>query len=197
MGMVTVRSLLLTISLIVLIRPASAQTAPKLEVLGSKWEKGIAEVTLVSKYPAQRSGVVGESILTAQCQGLLQKVSAPDGKAVDILRNSTGTLVGFNFKPATEVNLVYLIISTNHNELRVFQNLSALLVPALAAVQLELTEEDRDYFFLTKISEDRLTIEFRGQKVLKPPTKPFTFDMQVLPDGQLRLIRNSVIEIKK
>jgi hypothetical protein len=166
--------------------------ATGIEVQGSTWEKGIAEVTLRSRYPVQSSGVTGETIVKGRCEALIQKVSTPSGKIADIMRNSSGTVVGFNLRPATQVNQIYVVVKGNADDLHVFQNLSLFAIAQLSALQKGFTNEDRDYFFLTDVTDFGVTVEYRGPKTLHPAIRPFEFKMDVTPDGQLQLRQDSI-----
>lgn len=188
------QSLVLVLFLVALNGPLLAETESGIEVIGKTWEKGIAEVALQSRYPIQSSGSSGETVIKARCEGLVQQVAGADGQLADILQNSTRTIVGFNFTPATEVNQIYVVIKAN-NELRIFENLSLLLVEQLVPVQQGFTKEDRDYFFLTRVGDNRLFIQFRGQKMLNPPIRPFSFQMEVSPSGELKLLRDSITKL--
>lgn len=170
-----------------------AQNQPGIEILGSSWEKGVAEVSLRLKYPVQSSGAVGETIVKARCEGLIQKLVADNRDDLSgIMRNSNGTLVGFNFRPATEVNQIYVAIRGKDEQLHVYQNLSLILIEQLAPIQRGFTAEDRDYFFLTSVSDNGLGLEYRGPKLVNPPIKPFRFEMEIAPTGQLQLRRQSI-----
>jgi hypothetical protein len=169
-----------------------AQAPPSIEVSEPTWEKGITEITFTSRHTAQRSGALAETIIKARCEGVLREVSDADGKSAAVLKNSSSTAVGFNWKPAVEVNVIYLVVRTSDEKLRVFENLSSVLVRELAAVQHDFKPEDNGYFFLTSVGNDRITVEFRGEKKLHPRINPFSFDMDIGPNGDLKLRPDSV-----
>src|SRR5438477_12944845 len=103
------RVLVLLIVLLSARRTLLAQVSAGIEVQSSTWEKGIAEVTLRSTFPVQSSGITGETIVKGRCEALIQKVTMASGKTADVMQNFSGTIVGLNFRPATEVNQIYLV----------------------------------------------------------------------------------------
>ena len=169
-----------------------AQAPQGIEVSEPTWEKGVTEVIFKSRNTAQQSGALAETVLKARCEGVLREVLDANGKSTTVFRNSSSTVVGFNWKPAVEVNVIYLVIRTSDERLSVFEDLSSVLVRELAAVQQGFRAEDHGCFFLTNVGDGRISIEFRGEKKLHPRINPFSFDMDIGPSGDLKLRPDSV-----
>jgi hypothetical protein len=172
--------------------PSFGQSTSAIEVTGPTWEKGVTEVTLKSRFRAQESGAFAETVVKARCEGILQEVIAADGRRATVFRNALGTIVGFNFKPAVEVNVIYLVTKTANEQLHVYENLSSLLIGQVAPFQQGFKPEDSGYFFLTNVRAQRITIEYRGEKKLKPRIHPFSVDLEVQPNGELKLQPESI-----
>jgi hypothetical protein len=165
------------------------------DLVSNKWEKGVTEIQLKCRNPAQESGGFGETIISARYEGLIQGVTNKYGKGVGILRNLDSTITGVNLKPATEVNQIYLVIKGSGEQIQIYQDFSLILIPALASLQKKFTQDDHALFFLTGVDTNRITIQYRGPKLQHPPIKPFEFEMDVAANGHLTLHPNSVKEL--
>ncbi|MGH8095053.1 MAG: hypothetical protein ACREIF_16530 [Chthoniobacterales bacterium] len=155
--------------------------------ISTAWNKGVSQTQLTTHYAVQRSGVLGDTTISTQCEGLIQEVTGSNGKPVAILSNASRTIVGFNLRPATEVNQIYMVVKAKNDQLRVYENLILILLPALTSKHRQFTEDDRDVFFITNVRDNCVTIQYRGPKIINPPIHPFEVQFYVSVNGDLNL----------
>lgn len=159
------------------------------------FKEGVSAVTLKTGQITQSSGTAGETSIELRRMALIQKVTDASGRPVGILQNLVGTIVGFNLRPATEVNQICLIVKGGDDEITIYQNLSLFLVTALTSKGRYFTSDDRDLFFLTAVGNNDVTIQYRGPKIVDPPIRPFEVMINVSSKGELAISAGSFKEL--
>jgi len=165
------------------------------ELVTKTWEKGVSEIRLRTTHATQTSGSTAETDIVIRFPGVLQQIRGLGGNLTELQQNESGTIVGVNLRPATEVNQIYLVIKAVDGQLHVFQNLNLIIAQKLVSIRPGLLSKDADDFFLTEVGDNNVTVEYRGSKKLNPSVHPFIFRFQVSNEGLLAVDPNSIKEL--
>ena len=107
----------------------------------------------------------------------------------------TALFLGLIFRPATEVNQIYVAVKAANGQMHVFENLNLIIIAKLASIRPDLSKEDIDDFFLAAVSDNSMTVEYRGGKRVNPAVHPFAFKLDVSVDGLLSVNSSSLRDL--